>query len=391
MGSRRIERLYLPPSVLGVSAFDLSTLTDLSSLNNGALVEPTSANTGLSVQGVDPGDLQVITGSGGVLTIDDAFIAANPAGLDRKWFKCFVDFTGSTPYTITNSRGTGPDSFTATAPAREALFRARSTSKPLSARLYLTNVESYPTQPDVNVTNVAGERMGTQESVNHWGGSDIIDFWNPCPMYVYRSKLGPFTVWGNDSKHSADSRFPGRSHNDLCQSSGCSEGELAYNAFYCYAHPTLGQPTELTAGGYPQLNWGTCVALTPGNHITGVDVHHNWFRGSECSLFLSWQNGSNDFGNGVSLHDNQFDTNQHGYGPYGSPARYSRQIIRYHDIEITSGGYFTTSNNTFIDDDTVISAYRGQPLPAFGTTGTGAAGAQHICSINTIDQSGTAG
>lgn len=338
--------------------------------------EPNASNTGLAVLGLSTSDLTVVNGD---LTISNAYVAANGSTIDRLWVKGHLLFTATSPVVVTNSLIQGR-TFSGAAPY-ESIVRARNGSAPVTATVSFRNCKLMVIQPDVGISTAAGERLGFFDRCDISGGSDLIDYWNPSSPQVYNSYLHDYSFFQNDPKHTTDSRKPGWSHNDLIQNSGSDGGLIYGNSFDCRAAPGVGDVAVLIAGGYPNRNWGTSVTLTPGNHITNIVVRDNWFRFSECHLFLSQQNGANDTGNSMKVYGNQLDTNVHGYGPY--TGLYSRQLIRWHALEgpLPADVY----NNSFINDSSVISSLRGTDLPAPSLIGGATSSGQYIISINTVD------
>jgi hypothetical protein len=314
--------------------------------------EPTAANTGLGVEGLTLADMTVIPGD---LNITPAYMSANGNTIDRVLVEGHVVFTGTAPFTISNSVIRGRP-FTG-APPRSAIVYARLTSTPASAVLNLTNCEVYPVQPHVGIVCASGERLGTIIRPNFHHGSDLINYWGSTPK-VYGGYLHDYTFWANDPKHTNDGAHPGWSHNDLIQNSASANARIRGNSFDCRAAVDAGDVATLTGAGFSARDWGTSVMFTPSDGtITGAEVEENWFRFGQCPVCLPLQSsGSFNTGNSWSVEGNRFGELPHAYGTN------SRQLIRWGNTMGPAAG--SCSGNVFLSTAGVPTALRGTALPA---------------------------
>lgn len=323
--------------------------------------EPTASNTGLAVENLNLSDLTVINGD---LNITPAYMSANGNTLDRVLVEGHVVFTGTAPFTITNSVIRGRP-FTGS-PPRSAIVYARSTSTPASAVLNLTNCEVYPVQPNVGIVCASGERLGTLTRCNIHHGSDLANYWNRDAR-VFGCYGHSFTFWANDPKHTNDGSHPGWSHNDLIQNSGSTNSQIRGNAFHCYAAIGVGDVAVLQANGFPDRDWGTSVMLTPSDSTITAVIEENWVYGGQAPICLPLQSGGSfNTGNSWQVTDNRFGDLPH---PYGTN---SRQLIRWGNTMGPAAS--SCSGNVFLDIPTLPAALRGQPLPAAILQGSGSSG-----------------
>jgi hypothetical protein len=308
--------------------------------------EPTAANTGLAVEGVTLAGLTVVAGD---LNITPGYMAANGNTLDRVLVEGHVVFTGTAPFTISNSVIRGR-TFTGS-PPRSAIVYARSIATSRSAVLNLTNCEVYPIQPHVGIVCASGERLGTITRCNIHHGSDLANYWDQDPK-VYGSYLHDYTFWANDPKHTNDGSHPGWSHNDLIQCSG-GTAHVRGNAFDCRAATDAGDVATLTASGFGNRDWGTSVMFTPGDATIDAIVEENWTIWGQAPICLPFQTSSGAFntGNTMIVRNNRFGNLPHKYGTN------SRQLIRWGNLM----GTVTCSGNTFLASSGLTA---GSALPA---------------------------
>jgi hypothetical protein len=325
------------------------------------VTEPTAANTGLNVLGLTTANLRVIVGD---FTINDAYVAANGPLIDRVWVQGFVNFTATTPVTISNSY-LSARTFTGAAP-REAVVRGRNGSAPLNALISLVNCKVAPIQPDVDVSCVAGERIGMTYRCDFSMGSDGVDWWNPCAPNARGCYFHDYSFWDDDPKHTSDGSHPGWSHNDMIQNSGSDGGVVWGNSFDIRAAVGVGNVSTLTAGGFANRNWGSAVALTPSNPITNAIVRDNWCRYGEVQIFLPFQTGgSANTGNSWQVFGNRHD---YGVHAYGSSPNYNKQLIRWGALIGPQPD--DVYGNVWLSDANVPVALRGTLLPAAILQGT---------------------
>jgi hypothetical protein len=323
---------------------------------------PQPANTGLNVQGLTTANLAVINGD---LTINDSYVAANGSVLDRKYFKGFVNYTATTPVTISNSYVEGR-TFTGDSP-REALIRARNGSAPLNAKISLVNTIVKPIQPDVGITCVAGERLGLMDRSHFENGSDGIDYWAPSPPNVRGCYFGPFSFWDDDPKHTTDGSHPGWSHNDHIQNSASDGGIVIGCYFDIRAAVGVGNVSTLTAGGFPLRDWGTGIMLTPsGGTITNFVAQDNWLGYGRNPIMLPFQSsGSFNSGNSWTVFGNKCFALPSGYGTGNT----SRHFISWN--QVMGPPLSSVFSNSFTNDTTVPLAFRGTNFPATISQGSG--------------------
>jgi hypothetical protein len=324
------------------------------------VTEPTAANTGLNVQGLTTANLRVIAGD---LTINDAYVAANGSLLDRVWIQGFVNYTATTPFTISNSQ-IEARTFTGSAP-REAVVRGRSGSTPLNALISLVNCKVFPIQPDVGISTVAGERIGLIQRCDLSLGSDTVDWWPPCVPNARGNYFHDFSFWANDPKHTSDGSHPGWSHNDHIQNSG-GDGSMVWgNSFDIRAAVGVGDVSVLTAGGFPNRNWGSGTIFTcSAAHTTNNVVRENWYRYGEVHCFMPYQGDGFDDNNSWQVYGNRHDYGAHAYG---SSPNYQKQMIRW--CAITGPQPSDVYNNYWLSDANVPTALRGTLLPAAQLSG----------------------
>jgi hypothetical protein len=332
--------------------------------------KPSAANTGLAVLGLTTSDLTVVNGD---LNITPAYMASNGNTLDRVWVKGHVVFTGTAPFTISNSVIQGR-TFTGT-PPRTALVYARSTSTPTTAVLNLTNCKIDPVQPDVDIVGVSGERVGKLYRCDIARGSDLVNYWgsNPDVQGCYGHD---FTFWANDPKHTSDGSHPGWSHNDGVQSNGCASGTIIGNTIDMHADPTYGDAVTLIAGGFPGGAWGSAVMLTGSVSYVHCDVKKNWIGGGQAPICMPVQSSGafEDGGCVWEVSGNRF---------YSLPDPYStnqRQLIRW--------GYpkgplpASVHDNVFTSDTTIPTALQGTTLPTAVLVGSANQSGQYIVKVN---------
>jgi hypothetical protein len=333
--------------------------------------EPTAANTGLNVLGLTTADIPASKIVNGDLTVNDAWVTANGSSPTRWWVKGFLNFTASTPVKFYNSI-LEARTFTGTAP-REAVVRARNGSAPVTATISFENCMLKVVQPDVGISTAAGERLGSFYRCDISGGSDLLDYWASSVPNVQGCYLHDYSFWANDPKHTNDSQHPGWCHPDYIQNSGSDGGTVFGNTFDIRAAVGQGDVATLTAGGFPNRNYGCGVMLTPGSgHITNIVIRKNWFRGGEVHVCMPRQTGTYDDSNSWEVSENRHAPDVHGYGPYSS--QYSKQFIRWGMTE----GPLPASvwGNKWMD---------GTPMPAVSTLGTGNTG-QYMVVLNSVTQ-----
>lgn len=344
--------------------------------------EPNASNTGLNVQGLTTADLTVVTGD---LTVDNAYLAAHPTGtVDKLWVKGHLLYTATSgSFTFTNSQIEGR-TFTGTAPW-EAIIRARNGGAPATSVVNFVNCKVTCVQPDVGISSAAGERLGSFTRCDISLGSDLLDYWYPAAPLVYQCYLHDYSFWKADPKHTNDSQHPGWNHPDLIQNSGSNGGVVQGNSFDIRAAAGVGDVATLTAGGFPNRNYGCGTMLTPGSgHITNIQITGNWYRNGEVHVAMPFQNTATDGANSWTVSGNQHDLNLHGYGPYGTPALYSKQAIRWGYQEGPQPA--DVHDNKFLNEASVPAAWAGQPLPApVVVGGTGTAG-QYVIAVNSVTQ-----
>jgi hypothetical protein len=335
--------------------------------------EPTAANSGLGVNGIAPTALTVINGD---LNITPAYMASNGNTLDRVWVKGFVTYTGTAPFTISNSIVSCRSFSTPGSPPRTAAIYARSTSTPASAVINVINSQIYAFQPDVNIVGFSGERIGVVERNDISYFSDLINHWGSRPQ-VYGNYLHDFTFWDNDDKHATDGSHPGWSHNDGDQTNGCIDGEWIGNAVHMLAATGAGAYSVLAAS-FPEGRWGSAFMLTGSTgYIVNAKIQKNWIYGGQAPICMPYQSSGafEDGGCSWDVSGNRFCSLP---DPYSTS---QRQLIRWGWGKGPAPA--SVHDNVFGNGSEIPSALRGQPLPAAVLVGPATAtGGQYIVKIN---------
>jgi hypothetical protein len=333
--------------------------------------KPSAANTGLGVLGLTTADLTVINGD---LNITPAYMSSNGNTLDRVWVKGHVVFTGTAPFTLSNSVVQGRTFTPAGSPPRGAVIYARSTGTPATALLHLTNCEIFPVQPDVNIVCVSGERVGKVYRCNIYRGSDGVNYWG-SKVDVQGSYIHDFSFWDNDSKHQNDGSRPWWSHNDGIQSNGCTDAVVFGNYIPMRADPGCGAYAVLAAA-FPGGNWGSSVMLSGSNgYFVNALVRKNWFGGGQAPVCMPLQSGGayEDGGCSWEVSGNRFDSLP---DPYGSN---DRQLIRWGwGKGPTPASVF---GNVFTTDTTLPAVLRGTTLPAPVLVGSATISGQYMSRV----------
>jgi len=326
---------------------------------------PDTTNTGLAVNGLTTADLTVAGTPD--LTINDAYVTAHGSTLDKLWVKGHINFTASSPVTITNSQIEGR-AFTGTAPY-DAIVHARSTSTPVSATLSFTNCVIKAVQPDVGICTAMGERLGHFDRCDLSLGSDIIDFWwttgDSGTKSIRGCYLHDFSFWANDPKHTNDSVHPGWSHSDAIQMSGGDNILIEGNNIQHFAASGVGDYATLVGtGNYTNGAYGGCVMITPSGYtVTNLNIKNNWIHGGEGQIHLAVQSGgSYNSGNTMTCTGNRHGVDAHAAGPYSGNYNHifyvwDNGMTSQAPTDVVSGAVYDTTPD-------VPAALRGTPLPA---------------------------
>jgi hypothetical protein len=332
---------------------------------------PTYANTGLQGAGLATSDLTTVIA--GDLIVNDAYVAANGTTLDKYWVKGFLVYSATSTVTMTRSQVEGRTFTTlpvyssdGAASGVQAVVHCRKTGSGLF-NMQACNV--WPSQPDVNLTSFQGEHVGSLDRCYSKWGSDIVDYWSPAVPNVTSCCFEKMTFWSNDPKHTTDGSKPGWSHNDCVQNSGSVGGKILGNTLSAYLSNEFGNWTDLRDGntlagtgavaGHPDLNWGSCVALTPSTSpITNLEAGWNWYHGGEVHLQFPSQTGGSTTGQSLNSHDNRHDLGQF---PFSTAPHYAYQHNRGTDQYSLTAAMFGT--DFYMDTLNVPSAMRGQPIP----------------------------
>jgi hypothetical protein len=338
--------------------------------------EPTAANTGLNVLGLTTADLTVVNGD---MLLTPAYLTAHGTTYDRLWVKGFIVNTGTVPVKFTNCLIEGR-TFTGTAPY-EALIKSRLTSTPTTALVSFENCLIRPIQPDVGICCAAGERLGSFSRCDISLGSDQLDYWTPAVPNVTGCYFHDYSFWANDPKHTNDGTHPGWCHPDMIQTSGATGGLVRGNSFDVRAAVGVGDVATLTAGGFPNRNFGSATIITPSAAHNSITITDNWARHGEVHFSLSYQNGSFDTGNSWTVTGNRHDYDTHGYGPYSG--LYQKGMIRWGQLEGPVPA--DVHDNVMLSDANVPVNLRGTLLPAPFVVGSGATG-QYIIGYNSPTQ-----
>lgn len=337
--------------------------------------KPTAANTGLGVLGLSAGDLTVINGD---FTLDDSYVSAHAVGgvIDRLYVKGFLNFTASTTTTLTNSRIEGR-TFTGKAP-QEFVVRARNYSS--GALLNLTNCEVTLVQPDVGISTIGGERLGSLYRCDISMGSDLIDYWD-CrnDVSVRGCFIHDYTFWANDPQRVNDPVHPGWAHTDGIQISGSTKTiTIEGNHFQHYAAQVADYDALIANPTYTNAAYGGVIIMTPTVNINGVAIDNNWIHGGDAQVHLATQSGGSfNTGNGFTASGNRHGYNSHPWGPYGG--NYSRQFYAW-DAGMMPSNTGIVTGATWDTTADVPAALRGTPMPAV-TFSSGAN--QYQCSYQT--------
>jgi hypothetical protein len=336
------------------------------------ITKPTAANTGLGVLGLTPQDLTVVNGD---LNITPAYMASNGNSLDRVLVKGHVVFTGTAPFTISNSIIQGRTFSTAGSPPRGAIVYARSASTPATALLHLTNCEIFPIQPDVNIVCVSGERVGNLYRCNIYRGSDLVNYWG-SRADVQGCYLHDFSFWDDDEKHKLDGSRPWWSHNDGIQSNGCVGAVIVGNNINMTADPDCGAYAVLAAA-FPGGCWGSGVMLTGSvGYIEDALVRLNWFGGGQAPVCMPFQSSGafEDGGCSWEVSGNRWYSFP---DPYGTN---QRQFIRWGYPK--GPGPASVFGNVFTSDTAIPVALRGTVLPTAVLVGSANNSGQYIVRVN---------
>lgn len=336
--------------------------------------KPDASNTGVAQLGKSSrsrAGYTVLTGTGGVLTIDNAFVAAHGAPvtdaetgftgsrISSMWFDCFVYFTASTATQLYGCVLPGGSGFPAGAPPAVAGVPAAAVvTTNGSGLLSMSYCTSRIAQPDVALSNVQGAWNGKFYRCDFSLGSDGIDFWTTTRgPWVKGCYFHEFTFWASDPKHLSDRIHPGWCHPDFVQHTGAAwsapDGIIG-NTFEVYCSRTYGDYPTLLAWN-PRGCFGTAVILTnTSKQHTGVVIQSNWISGGERGVQFAAQGKGFDTGNSWDVSGNRFLPDQAGFiWGVPSPQRYSHIQVACD----TGVGMAASSihDNTYVDGSAVAA------------------------------------